>query len=371
MFDWKLDCFLCTKPASQDSRLRESQDTVVVRTLEIKETLLRECTGRSDSWTLEVLGRLNVCNDLVADEALYHKACRSKFFNLQAHVMGGKVGRSEDPQRSLRFEQMCDWLDSAEDELFTLSELQEKMRNLSDDGEDVYSTKQIKRKLEDKYGDHIFFSEVCGKKNVICFRNIAASIINDKWYNDRKMSMEDESFRIVTAAAKLIKSQIRESSYQMNEYPLTSDFNDVKYAKTWVPGLLTTFLENLIPQELKQVSIGHWVVQAARPKSVISPVLFGVGVSLDHMFGSRMLLDLLARLGLSISHDEVDRFKQSVVQCDSVDSPETYANAFTQWSGDNVDHNIKTLDGTGTFHGMGIISMTTPCSRQLTWGGVF
>jgi len=35
---------------------------------------------------------------------------------------------------------------------------------------------------------------------------------------------------------------------------------------------------------------------------------------------------------------------------------------FTQYSGDNVDHQTVTLDGCGTFHGMGVISMTSPCS---------
>ena len=30
---------------------------------------------------------------------------------------------------------------------------------------------------------------------------------------------------------------------------------------------------------------------------------------------------------------------------------------FTQWSADNVDHNISTLDGTGSFRGMGITSI--------------
>ena len=33
---------------------------------------------------------------------------------------------------------------------------------------------------------------------------------------------------------------------------------------------------------------------------------------------------------------------------------------FTQWVADNVDHNINTLTGKGTFHGMGIISVTQP-----------
>ena len=38
-----------------------------------------------------------------------------------------------------------------------------------------------------------------------------------------------------------------------------------------------------------------------------------------------------------------------------------YPNSFTQWSGDNVDHDVVTLDGTGTFHGMAVISVSTPC----------
>ena len=31
-----------------------------------------------------------------------------------------------------------------------------------------------------------------------------------------------------------------------------------------------------------------------------------------------------------------------------------------QYVADNVDHNIRTLDGSGTFHGMGIITAITP-----------
>jgi hypothetical protein len=132
-----------------------------------------------------------------------------------------------------------------------------------------------------------------------------------------------------------------------------------------VPSLLNKFMENVVCHKLKQVSICHSVVQAARPRSAISPILFGVGVSLDHTFGSKWLLDVLARLGFCITRDEVNRFKQSVVQQSSSASklPHAYPDSFTQWSGDNVDHNINSLDGTGSFHGMGIISMSTPCRR--------
>ena len=40
----------------------------------------------------------------------------------------------------------------------------------------------------------------------------------------------------------------------------------------------------------------------------------------------------------------------------------TNDNAFAQWPADNVDHNIITLTGKGTLHGMGIISMSDDCS---------
>ena len=35
-------------------------------------------------------------------------------------------------------------------------------------------------------------------------------------------------------------------------------------------------------------------------------------------------------------------------------------NSFVQRSADNVDHNLATLDGKGTFHGMGIIASVAP-----------
>ena len=40
--------------------------------------------------------------------------------------------------------------------------------------------------------------------------------------------------------------------------------------------------------------------------------------------------------------------------------------SITQWVADNVNHNIATLDGHGTFHGMGIISLSTPTTSTVT-----
>ena len=81
-------------------------------------------------------------------------------------------------------------------------------------------------------------------------------------------------------------------------------------------------------------------------------MLFGVSVSLDSEFGCESMIKKLARLGYSITYGEINRFKQSPVQVGEQHLPESFPESITQWSGDNVDHNIATLDGQRTFHGM-------------------
>ena len=78
------------------------------------------------------------------------------------------------------------------------------------------------------------------------------------------------------------------------------------------------------------------------------------------MFGSKWLLSELSRLGFSITYDEVTRYKQSVVQSEPAEDflHNIGQGCFTQWVADNVDHNVGSLDGHGSFHGMGIISAT-------------
>ena len=88
---------------------------------------------------------------------------------------------------------------------------------------------------------------------------------------------------------------------------------------------------------------------------MLASIPFGIGVDIDKSFDTRWLVDHLALLGLSISSDEVKVFKQSAAVSDSMKATET--EHFMQCVGDNVDHNIQTLTGKGTFHGMGIISI--------------
>ena len=72
------------------------------------------------------------------------------------------------------FRMLYQWLESEADaELCTLAELHDKMTEISG-GSDVYTPKRLKQKLHEHYEDFIFFAEVEGHGNVLCFRNMAS-----------------------------------------------------------------------------------------------------------------------------------------------------------------------------------------------------
>ena len=118
-------------------------------------------------------------------------------------------------------------------------------------------------------------------------------------------------------------------------------------------------MKELIKNELRQASLGQTMKKAVKTKSYIPLLLFGLDVELDQVFGSKWLLNELFQLGFSISHDEISRFKDSVLAHKDEDPESLLDGVYTQWVADNVDHNVCIIDGKGTFHGMGIIAIGT------------
>ena len=359
IFHWKQQCFLCAKPCIPDKKHSDRKNFHLVTTLHFRDKILSFCTTRNDKWGIEVQRRSLDCHDFVAAEARYHKQCYERFYSEKTNDISSP-GRPLD-QKSLKyFHLVCEWLES-EAEIYSISEIHKKMSDIAGSGENIYSQKWLKAKLQQKYKDHIFFVEALGKSDVVCFRNMADYVVNDKWYTSRKENVGEESERIITTAAKLILDDIRSSKFVMESYPKNEDIEDCDKGIEWLPQHLRMFLKAIIKYPLKQASIGQAIVNATRPRSSIPPILFGLGIEMDHVFGSKWLLNELFQLGFCISPTEVTKYKQAVVKWESIDDViKTYfPGSFTQWSADNIDHNIRSLDGKNTLHAMGIVASTT------------
>ena len=103
-----------------------------VPTLPTRDSLIKRAEERNDDWGNHVLGKLLTCNDLVAEEAIYHLICMNRF-RLE-RLNPGKTGRPVNSTTMDAYDKVCYWLENETDcELYTQKDVRKKMRSLGDD----------------------------------------------------------------------------------------------------------------------------------------------------------------------------------------------------------------------------------------------
>ena len=105
-------------------------------TLPLRDNLVVCANERNGDWAKSVLGRLESCNDLVAEEAVYHATCITKFRLTRSS--DNSKGKPMDKVLLESFENVYVWLETEGGcDLRTLKELQQKMKDIN--GKDSYS----------------------------------------------------------------------------------------------------------------------------------------------------------------------------------------------------------------------------------------
>ena len=91
-----------------------------------------------------------------------------------------KVGRPVAIDREQAFLQVIDYLERNDEELTTIQDLILQMANALENSEsEAYGQTRMKEKLLEHFGDKIVITEINGMKNIVTFRQKAASIITD------------------------------------------------------------------------------------------------------------------------------------------------------------------------------------------------
>ena len=296
-FDFLEQCFYCEKPCVVDKKhpSRTVFKKVGTKDTKIYSNTLEICKKRDDLYSKNIERRLLNVSDLFAVEARYHSSCRSSFENPAPKFPSR--GRPASQEKLELFESTCVKLENEMD-LYTLQEFHELMRK---EASDCYSIKMTKLKLKEKYADSIEFASRNGKSDIILLSNIRDTL-TEKWYAERKTNLSDEADRIVKSAAKLIKNAIKNHDHSTQCYPTATDISDT--SKYHVPDLLQTFINELINNSLKRISISQ-AIYAAASSSSIMPLQFGLAVTTDNQLSSKWLNVLLSRLGFASSYDEV------------------------------------------------------------------
>ena len=376
-YDSTTPCFFCGHEVVKTRSSADFDDYSFFKMDGFVRTILSHCKQRNDDWANTIQGRIAYFgNDLHAADCLYHRSCAINFrtnYGIPMRHSGGsttkkprKVERPMNMDQEQAFLRMCVFFEDNDEEQLTVTDLAKKMTEYLVEGDSaIYSNKWLKYKLEEKYGDSIFIAECEGLPNIVMFREKTKKILRD-YFSIQEKDEEAQKRAIIETAAKLIKIDIKSMiPSSTDEYPKTSSL-ECQSALDYIPLSLRCLLENLfigndIPR--KVASIRQSVVQAVRPRAVVAPLQLGLAVQLHHHFRSRFLLDSLSAMGYCSSYSEVQRFEENAaasVGQDVLSGTIDRLDTALLFAADNVDHNIITLDGRGTFHGMGMIAIVTP-----------
>ena len=365
------DCFFCGRPAKFGRKRKH--DVLQVKTIGIKETVLKICQERADSWSDTVKARILHVHDLHAADAVYHQICSVNFRTKKQMPMSQfiaedskrpKLGRPQNDTRAEAFLEVARYLEDNDDEQITINDLIDLMsQKLADTTDEAYTYPHMKTKLQEYFGERLIQTEINGKPNVVTFRTTARVVLQDYYSKQQqKQNTAEEKIKLVQAAAKLIKEDIKAIVTAHEVYPHCNDLTSQEAGIEYLPNTLRVLLEELFAGKkagVKIASIGQAMMQATRPRVLLAPLQFGLGVQLYHHFSSRFLIDSLHHHGFCCSYQEVQWFEHNAAQSHGTAIP-NLSTEFVQYGADNVDHNIRTLDGHGTFHGMGMIVAVTP-----------
>lgn len=358
-FDFKKHCFICNEYIDIQTirKYKKKIDFRQVCTIELKNKLINRCNDRNDKLGIDVFNRINSEIDLVAAEAIYHKNCYNKFMQDNLH---DQVGRPVKHPLEDAFEKICDFIENdSENCQFGIKELVEMMVTFLPVNIEPWSEKHLKMRLKNKYKDNIIIYSQKGQQAIISLRGNCEKLLNEEWQKDKT----DDRAKIVIAAAKIIKEDIRGMVCNLQEYP---NLDQIKTGGTEIfPESLNSFFyelvlrdkKNLAAYKTKVAAMQNFIVSLVRVRSFVSPTMFGLGTLLHRKYGSKNLIDILSTLGVSVSYSECLNFESSAI----INVKENIsADSFLQFVFDNADVNTRTIDGHGTFHSMGGIICISP-----------
>ena len=360
-FKFSDHCIFCGKAAVL------GKDVHRVSTFDCQQKILDICAERNDEWTEIVKFRIGNVHDLPAADALYHQQCsvnfRTKRGMPQNETPKGK-GRPTNTESEAAFLKTMTHIIEHEDEQMSVSDLLKVMADYG--SEDMcYSKVHMKKKIKEYFGDDVIISENEGKHDIVTLKRNAESILHDIYKDCKKdMDIDEKKKQILSAAAALIKSDIKSMSQNKDIYPPSYAMSSLDEGRSFVPKSLWDFLDAVFVEkekDLRILFIAQCIIQATRPRSIIAPLQLGLAVQMHHHFASKFLNDTLHRLGFAVSYSEVHRYETAAAVTRGVsESGTSQSKSFKQFIADNVDHDVRTIDGKGTFHGMGIMSGSTP-----------
>ena len=229
LFDWKKNCFLCSKKINFKHTGRKPI-RYVHRQLPLKIRLLHKRNSETISGATPYLPGCKVLQgvgDLFAAEAVYHVKRSKKFRYIKG---SGKRGRPCPKGKQNSFENFCTWFEgSCVKQSYRFYKLYDKIVEL---GNDIYSRKSFREMFKTRYEKDCNFLPGSGPQSDMVVK------VSNFEFNDFKPANKEEAVAMV---AKMILQDIKKLNLP-SDYPSPMEINDEN--NDWVPDSLQIFMSH-------------------------------------------------------------------------------------------------------------------------------
>ena len=158
-------------------------------------------------------------SDLHAADCVRHQSCSVNFrtgrniphqYQCDEEYKRAEVSRPENELQRSAFLKTCDFLENNDEEQVTISDLVSIMIEcLAGTDCTAYSRQYVKVKLIERYDDSLIISEKDGEQDVVTTRESVTRILRSYYKNIEDVDETRHKFRIIEAAARLLKSDIK------------------------------------------------------------------------------------------------------------------------------------------------------------------
>lgn len=267
------------------------------------------------------------------------------------------------------FQQLYDYIKNSGKFEFTLEELKNALKPHS------CITRTLMKHLHEQFQDDILIVQKVGTQPVVYYKAVNLSEVATNFFNNEDSLTDLQKQTVVTIAARILKKTISETKYETDIYPQSSEF--VSCIKENIPPLLNTFLQETLDivnkdkkdksenqfnkikeRRVKLETIAHSMICLLQPPKFTSMLQLSVGTYVFRKTGSKLIIELLSKIGISCSYYQIRKYEDSVIMYPLKLIVEP--GVFVQFVFDNTDHNVATLDGKDTFHCLGVIAIYTP-----------
>lgn len=402
---FKSCCFICNK----ERDAKGSWQRILVATKQRQNAIHQKAKDIKDEGILvKIQGHTDECIDMIAADFRYHKTCMNNFMNRRPTRSSNSTNCVHDDAFSLLVSEITNPL-LKERSGFFITQLRNRYREILQENEvgnaDLYRTDRFQRRLIDHFGSAIQIVPQRGKASLVCSSNITVSemcsIVAKLQHELNESEIQTESEESDSDTNQTVRTQIDSFGLSKHLRSVMKEKAKALDRKTNVVGASSSqtidkiehFLDLQISYDCASDSIpddlyNHlaWIItnndadidsrgrvllppkQHHRVLNIAQELMYqttslpmpkhvGLAIHILKQTGSKSLVNILNRLGHTISYDNAQRYITTEAQHVDQQTVENghfiptgiVSSRFTQYAFDNLDFHEHTPDGS-TLH---------------------